>query len=159
MSAPPVSELVTDLDALPFDHRFTTELPADPESGPRLRMVAGAAFSRVDPTPVAGPTTAIWSPEVAADLGLDPAVCASDDFAAVFSGNRVPAGAAPFAMAYGGHQFGSWADQLGDGRAIALGEVVDVHGGHQTLQLKGAGPTPYSRRADGRAVLLSLIHI
>ena len=149
--------LVTDLDALPFDDRFTTALPGDPETGPRRRQVHGAAYSRVDPTPVASPRTLAWSPEVAELLGLDPAVCESDDFAAVFGGNRVPAGSQPYALCYGGHQFGSWAGQLGDGRAIALGEVVDRDGGHQTLQLKGAGPTPYSRSADGRAVLRSSI--
>ena len=107
------------------------------------------------PTPVTGPRTLAWSPEVADLLGLSAEVCRSDDFAAVFSGTRVPAGADAFAMAYGGHQFGSWAGQLGDGRAIALGEVRDVEDGHQMLQLKGAGPTPYSRTADGRAVLRS----
>jgi uncharacterized protein YdiU (UPF0061 family) len=149
--------LVTDLDALPFDDRFTAALPADPETGTRRRQVHGAAYSRVDPTPVASPRTLAWSPEVAELLGLDPAVCRSDDFAAVFGGNRVPAGAQPYALCYGGHQFGSWAGQLGDGRAIALGEVLDRDGGHQTLQLKGAGPTPYSRSADGRAVLRSSI--
>ena len=149
--------LVTDLDALPFDDRFTASLPADPETGSRRRQVHGAAYSRVDPTPVASPRTVEWSPEVAELLGLDPAVCRSDDFAAVFGGNRVPAGAQPYALCYGGHQFGSWAGQLGDGRAIALGEVLDRDGGHQTLQLKGAGPTPYSRSADGRAVLRSSI--
>ena len=148
---------VTDLDRLPFDNRSTAELPADPEPDKRRRQVHGAAFSRVTPTPVAAPVTLAWSPEMADQLGLDPAVCASDDFAAVFSGNRVPAGADPFAAAYGGHQFGSWAGQLGDGRAIALGEVVDRDGVHQTLQLKGAGPTPYSRTADGRAVLRSSV--
>jgi uncharacterized protein YdiU (UPF0061 family) len=98
-----------------------------------------------------------WSPEVVDLLGLDPDLPRTDDFAAVFAGNRVPKGADPFAMAYGGHQFGTWAGQLGDGRAIALGEVIDRDGGHQTLQLKGAGPTPYSRTADGRAVLRSSI--
>ena len=143
------------LDQLTWDNRFTASLPADPETGNFLRQVRGAAYSRVQPTPVAAPVTLAWSPEVAALLGLDPEVCESDDFAAVFAGNRVPEGADPFAMAYGGHQFGNWADQLGDGRAIARGEVLDVDGGHQTLQLKGAGPTPYSRRADGRAVLRS----
>jgi uncharacterized protein YdiU (UPF0061 family) len=142
------------LDDLRWDNRFTTALPADPESRNFLRPVH-AAYSRVEPTPVAAPVTLAWSPEVAELLGLSAEVCRSDDFAAVFAGNRVPDGAEPFAMAYGGHQFGNWADQLGDGRAIALGEVLDVHGGHQTLQLKGAGPTPYSRRADGRAVLRS----
>ena len=146
---------VMQLDALAFNTRLTRELPADPDTSNRRRQVQGAAFSRVAPTAVADPQTLAWSPEVAALLGLDPAVCASDDFARVFGGNRVPLGADPFAACYGGHQFGNWAGQLGDGRAIALGEVVDVNGGHQTLQLKGAGPTPYSRTADGRAVLRS----
>jgi len=148
---------VADLDRLPFENRFTTELPADPDSSNRRRQVHGACFSRVRPTPVPAPVTLAWSPELADLLGLDPAVCRSEDFAQVFSGNRVPAGADPFAANYGGHQFGSWAGQLGDGRAIALGEVLDRNGDHQTLQLKGAGPTPYSRMADGRAVLRSSI--
>jgi len=78
-------------------------------------------------------------------------------FADVFSGNRLLAGMEPFAMCYGGHQFGHWAGQLGDGRAINLGEVVNSRGDHWTLQLKGAGPTPYSRTADGLAVLRSSI--
>jgi uncharacterized protein YdiU (UPF0061 family) len=146
---------IGDLDALPFTNRFTAVLPADPEPGGHLRQVHGAAYSRVQPTPVRAPRTLAWSPEVAELLGLDPALCRSEDFAQVFAGNRVPAGADPFAACYGGHQFGSWAGQLGDGRAIALGEVADRAGGHQTLQLKGAGPTPYSRSADGRAVLRS----
>ena len=145
------------LDAMTFDNRFTTELPADPETANRRRQVDGAAFSRVEPTGVAAPVMLAWSSEVADLLGLDPAMCASQDFADVFGGNRVPAGADPFAMVYGGHQFGNWAGQLGDGRAIALGEVIDRNGDHQMLQLKGAGPTPYSRTADGRAVLRSSI--
>jgi uncharacterized protein YdiU (UPF0061 family) len=145
------------LDGLVWDNRFTDTLPADPREENRRRQVAGAAYSRVEPTATAAPRTLAWSAEMADLLGLDPAVCASDDFAAVFSGNRVPDGADPFAMAYGGHQFGNWAGQLGDGRAIALGEVIDRHGAHQMLQLKGAGPTPYSRTADGRAVLRSSI--
>jgi serine/tyrosine/threonine adenylyltransferase len=152
--------VIRPLDQLRFDNRFTTSLPADPvddRDAPRRRQVQGAAFSRVNPTPVAAPRTVAWSPEVAAMLDLDPEVCASQDFADVFAGQRVPRGAEPFAMAYGGHQFGSWAGQLGDGRAIALGEVLDVNGRHQMLQLKGAGPTPYSRTADGRAVLRSSI--
>ena len=148
---------MTALDDLKWDHRFTRELPGDPDPETRRRQVPGAAFSRVRPTPTAAPRTIAWSPEVADLLGLDVDTCASDDFAAVFSGNRIPPGADPFAMRYGGHQFGSWAGQLGDGRAIALGEVLDRNGGHQTLQLKGAGPTPYSRTADGRAVLRSSI--
>jgi serine/tyrosine/threonine adenylyltransferase len=145
------------LDGLRFDHRFTRDLPGDTEAGTRRRQVEGAAFSRIAPTPVAAPRTIIWSAEVAELLGLSAEQCDSDDFAQVFGGNRLPAGADPFAMCYGGHQFGNWAGQLGDGRAIALGEVLDVNGGHQTLQLKGPGPTPYSRTADGRAVLRSSV--
>jgi uncharacterized protein YdiU (UPF0061 family) len=157
ISVPGGRRLVAGLDELPFDTRFTAELPGDPDGGRRTRQVHGAAFSRIAPEPVAAPATLAWSPEVAALLGFDPALCASDDFARVFAGNRVPAGADPHAHCYGGHQFGSWAGQLGDGRAIALGEVLDAGGGHQTLQLKGAGRTPYSRMADGRAVLRSSI--
>jgi serine/tyrosine/threonine adenylyltransferase len=148
---------VTGLDQLRWDHSFTRALPADPEPDNRRRQVPGAAYSRVEPTPVAAPRTLAVSPEVAELLGLDPETTASQAFAEVFAGNAVPAGADPFAMRYGGHQFGTWAGQLGDGRAIALGEVVDTAGGHQTLQLKGAGPTPYSRTADGRAVLRSSV--
>ena len=150
-------ELITRLDELPFDNHFTAHLPADSEVSNRRRQVEHAAFSRITPTPVAAPVTLAWSSEVAELLGLAPAVVESADFAEVFGGNRVPEGADPFAMCYGGHQFGNWAGQLGDGRAIALGEVIDRHGNHQMLQLKGAGPTPYSRGADGRAVLRSSI--
>jgi uncharacterized protein YdiU (UPF0061 family) len=157
ISAPGGRRLLAELDELPFDNRFTADLPGDPDGDRRTRQVHGAAFSRIAPEPVAAPATVAWSPEVAALLGLDPALCASDDFAQVFAGNRLPAGADPHAHCYGGHQFGSWAGQLGDGRAIALGEVLDAEGGHQTLQLKGAGRTPYSRMADGRAVLRSSV--
>lgn len=143
------------LDQLTWDNRFTRSLPADPETTQRRRQVNGAAFSRIRPTPTAGARLLGWSAELAEQLGLSEEVVRSQDFADVFSGNRVPVGADPFAMAYAGHQFGNWAGQLGDGRAIALGEVLDRNGQHQTLQLKGAGPTPYSRGADGRAVLRS----
>lgn len=147
----------TGLDTLEFINRFTSELPADPDTANRRRQVHGAAYSRVRPTAVRQPRTLAWSPEVAALLGIDEQTCRSQEFAEVFSGNNVPNGADPHAMSYGGHQFGNWAGQLGDGRAIALGEVRDCLGGHQTLQLKGAGPTPYSRTADGLAVLRSSI--
>ncbi len=145
------------LDALVFDNRFTSALPADAEVGSQRRQVSGAAYSRVAPTPVARPNTMAWSPEVADLLGLSADDCGSPAFAEIFGGNRVPRGADPHAAVYGGHQFGNWAGQLGDGRAIALGDVIDRQGRHQTLQLKGAGPTPYSRTADGRAVLRSSI--
>src|SRR5690349_14770245 len=108
MSAPEVTTAERPLDQLRWDNRFTASLPADPDTRIVSRPVH-AAFSRVEPTPVAAPVTLAWSPEVAALLGLSAEVCASDDFAQVFGGNRVPEGADPFAMAYGGHQFGNWA--------------------------------------------------
>ena len=117
----------------------------------------GAMYSRVDPSPVAAPRTAAWSSEVAAKLGLTEADIASPFFAQVFGGNGLMAGMQPWASNYGGHQFGAWAGQLGDGRAISLGEVLTAQGERLELQLKGAGTTPYSRGADGRAVLRSSI--
>ncbi|WP_256360766.1 protein adenylyltransferase SelO [Methylomonas koyamae] len=103
------------------------------------------------------PRLVAYSPEVAAELGLSDQDCLSEDFCRVFAGNRLAAGMQPFAMCYGGHQFGHWAGQLGDGRAINLGEAVCPDGRRRTLQLKGAGRTPYSRSADGLAVLRSSI--
>jgi len=95
--------------------------------------------------------------EVAQLLDLPDEVGRTPEFAEVFSGNRVLPGMDPHATCYGGHQFGNWAGQLGDGRAINLGDVVNARGEHWALQLKGAGPTPYSRTADGLAVLRSSI--
>ncbi len=143
------------LDALNFDNRFTRELPADPETENSLRQVLRACYSHVLPTPVAQPQLVAHSQEVAEllDFSVDPQD--SSDFANVFGGNRLLDGMEPFAMCYGGHQFGNWAGQLGDGRAINLGEVLNQRGQRWTLQLKGAGPTPYSRSADGLAVLRS----
>ena len=113
----------------------------------------GACYSRVSPTAVPRPELLALVPEVAALLELDPEV--TPELVDVLAGNRVVPGMAPYAACYGGHQFGTWAGQLGDGRAITLGEVVASDGQIWELQLKGAGPTPYSRRADGRAVLRS----
>lgn len=138
-----------------FDDRYVRALPADPVATNVPRQVHGAAYSRVQPTPVAAPRTLLVASRVAELLGLDAQFVASDGFARVMSGTQLAPGSDPYAAAYGGHQFGHWAGQLGDGRAIALGELVDRNGEHQTLQLKGAGPTPYSRTADGRAVLRS----
>jgi serine/tyrosine/threonine adenylyltransferase len=148
MSDAPVTRVVS-LDQLPFEHRFTAELPADPDDTNRRRQVQGALYSRVAPTPVAGPRTVAWSPEVAALLGIDPEVCASQDFAEVFGGNRVPAGADPHATVYGGHQFGSWAGQLGDGRAIALGEVRDVSVDARRCSSRVRAPRPTPARPTG----------
>ena len=94
------------------------------------------------------------------NLNLSDEVAQQQDFLALFAGNKVLQEMQPYAMCYGGHQFGNWAGQLGDGRAIVLGDVINQQGERWSLQLKGAGPTPYSRTADGLAVLrLSLIHI
>ncbi|MEQ1529639.1 MAG: protein adenylyltransferase SelO [Methylococcales bacterium] len=147
----------THLDQLVFDNRFLRELPADPESSNDRRQVFAACYSRVLPTPVTQPKTIAYAKEVADLLDLHEDVCKSSEFAEVFSGNRLSVGMDAYAMCYGGHQFGNWAGQLGDGRAINLGEVTNHKGQYWTLQLKGAGPTPYSRNADGLAVLRSSV--
>ena len=142
---------------LQFDNRLIQRLPGDTEQGLRRREVRGAAWSAVMPTPVAAPRTLAVSPEVVTSLGLPADFVASADFSQVFAGNALLEGMQPWSANYGGHQFGHWAGQLGDGRAISLGELVGADGRHWELQLKGAGPTPYSRGADGRAVLRSSI--
>lgn len=145
------------MPGLTFDNAFLRDLPGDPETGAHVRQVEGALWSAVQPTPVPAPRVLAFSAEMAAQLGLDAADLQSPWFAEVFGGNALLPGMQPFAANYGGHQFGHWAGQLGDGRAISLGEVVTAAGERWELQLKGAGPTPYSRTADGRAVLRSSI--
>ena len=142
---------------LQFDNAFVRDLPGDPEQGARARQVEGALYSRVDPTPVTAPTLLAYSEETAALLGFDQALLASPEFTQLFAGNALLDGMEPYAANYGGHQFGNWAGQLGDGRAVALGEVINAAGQRWELQLKGSGLTPYSRGADGRAVLRSSI--
>lgn len=143
------------LAALPFDNSFVRALPGDPLTSNERRQVRDALYSRVSPEPVRAPRVLAYSPEVAQLIGLSPEACQSPLFAEVFSGNRVLEGMQPYAACYGGHQFGNWAGQLGDGRAITLTEVAAAPGSRFELQLKGAGPTPYSRMGDGRAVLRS----
>ncbi|MEQ1508757.1 MAG: protein adenylyltransferase SelO family protein, partial [Myxococcota bacterium] len=138
----------------PFDDRFVRSLPADPDRAPYPRQVHGACFSEVAPTPVAAPTVVAVADEVAVTLGWDPR---EEGFAEVMAGNRLLPGMRPYAACYGGHQFGHWAGQLGDGRAITLGEAVAPDGQRWDVQLKGSGRTPYSRGADGRAVLRSSV--
>jgi uncharacterized protein YdiU (UPF0061 family) len=145
------------LSSLEFVNRFVRELPADANASTARRQVMGAWYSRVRPTPVAAPHLLAYSREVAELLDLDPAECATPRFANVFAGNELLPGMEPHATCYGGHQFGHWAGQLGDGRAITLGEVRTARGEYWSLQLKGAGPTPYSRTADGLAVLRSSV--
>src|ERR1700728_1559625 len=110
-------------------------------------------FARVAPTPVAAPKLIKLNRPLALHLGLDPDRLDSPEGAEILAGKRVPDGADPIAMAYAGHQFGHFVPQLGDGRAILLGEVIDTNGVRRDIQLKGSGPTPFSRRGDGRAAL------
>lgn len=106
-------------------------------------------FTRLDPTPVKEPKLLAWNADLAALLGIEGGD--AETRTQVFGGNAVPEGAAPLAQLYAGHQFGNFNPQLGDGRAILLGEVIDSDGKRRDIQLKGSGPTPYSRMGDGRA--------
>ena len=146
MTTPSQPVLLHHTDSLPFGHSFATLPPA--------------FFTRLMPTPLPSPYLVAASASAATLIGFDPAEFGTAKFVDSFSGNRLPTGAMPIAAVYSGHQFGIWAGQLGDGRAILLGEVP-AHGvghpGTTELQLKGAGPTPYSRMGDGRAVLRSSI--
>src|SRR3984957_19441114 len=110
-------------------------------------------FARVAPTPVASPRLIKLNRPLAIHLGLDPDLLSSPEGTEILAGKRIPDGADPIAMAYAGHQFGHFVPQLGDGRAILLGEVIDADGVRRDIQLKGSGPTPFSRRGDGRAAL------
>ncbi len=110
-------------------------------------------YARVHPTHVAAPRLIRVNAPLARQLGLDPERLASPEGVAILSGNDVPTNADPIAMAYAGHQFGGFTPQLGDGRAILLGEVVDRDGARRDIHFKGSGPTPFSRNGDGRAAL------
>src|SRR6476660_6399837 len=127
------------MTALPFDNSYA-RLPAH-------------FFAHRAPTPVAAPRLIRLNRGLAAELGLDPDWLAGPEGVAALAGNGVPAGADPIATAYAGHQFGQFVPQLGDGRAILLGEVIDRDGVRRDIQLKGSGPTPCSRGGDGRAAL------
>ncbi|NDV99340.1 YdiU family protein [Salipiger sp. PrR002] len=108
-------------------------------------------YARLEPARVAAPELIAFNSSLAQDLGIS----GEDDplLAAIFAGNTLPGGAEPLAQIYAGHQFGGFSPQLGDGRALLLGEVVDRSGTRRDIQLKGSGPTPFSRRGDGRAAL------
>ncbi len=110
-------------------------------------------YTRQAPTPVAKPGLVAINARLARELGIDPKALRTADGVRALAGNAVPDGADPLAQAYAGHQFGGWSPQLGDGRAILLGEVIDTNGIRRDIQLKGSGPTPYSRMGDGRAWL------
>ncbi|MBJ6109318.1 YdiU family protein [Hymenobacter sp. BT523] len=137
-----------------FSNSFVDELRGEDNPAPGSRQVPGYAYSRVQPTAVADPHLLAWSDELAQTLGLERPAARGPEVE-ILAGNRVLSSMKPFAARYAGHQFGNWAGQLGDGRAMSLGELTGTDGRTWELQLKGAGPTPYSRRADGRAVLRS----
>src|SRR5438874_1180319 len=143
---------LVDLTALRFENTFVESLPADPVQVNVPRQVANACYTRVEPTAVAAPRLLAWSDRLAEFLGL---ARPGAEAVQVLGGNLVLPGMRAYAARYGGHQFGHWAGQLGDGRAITLAEMLASDGSRQELQLKGAGKTPYSRTADGRAVLRS----
>ncbi len=110
-------------------------------------------YARVEPSPVPAPRWIAVNRSLAEELGVDPDRLESTEGLAILSGNLVPEGAEPLAAAYSGHQFGGFSPVLGDGRALLLGEVVHRDGAHRDIQLKGSGPTPFSRRGDGRSAL------
>jgi uncharacterized protein YdiU (UPF0061 family) len=112
-----------------------------------------AFFAPVEPTPVSDPVMIRLNHDLAIELGIDVARLDSPEGLAILSGNQRADGSEPLAMAYSGHQFGGFSAQLGDGRAILLGEVVRHDGVRHDIQLKGSGPTPFSRRGDGRSAL------
>ena len=138
------------LSDLKWLKRFLSETPGDKEMGGGSRQVPNACWSRVSPTPSPNPSLRLWSTEIAKELGL------TRGDGDILGGGKPVEGMDPYAQRYGGHQFGNWAGQLGDGRAITLGEV-DTGAEVLELQLKGSGQTPYSRHSDGKAVLRSSI--
>ncbi|KAH0728954.1 hypothetical protein KY289_000142 [Solanum tuberosum] len=152
------SKRMLKLEELNWDHSFVRELPADPRTDTIPREVLHACYTKMLPSvEVENPQLVVWSESVAELLELDPKEFERPDFPLLFSGASPLVGAVPYAQNYGGHQFGMWAGQLGDGRAITLGEVLNSKSERWELQLKGAGKTPYSRFADGLAVLRSSI--
>lgn len=140
---------VTTLDDM-TSHSDTTRLFPFDNSYARLPETF---YARLNPTPVFAPRLIRLNRQLARQLNLDPDALATPEGLEILAGIKVPDRAEPIAMAYAGHQFGSFVPQLGDGRAILLGEVVDRDGRRRDIQLKGSGPTPFSRRGDGRAAL------
>ena len=141
---------------LTLTETFNKELPADPILENTRRQVEKACFSYATPKKTKQPKIIHTSSEVAALLGIGQKELDSQEFTNIFTGNKILENTQPYAMCYGGHQFGNWAGQLGDGRAINLTEVTH-NNKRWAIQLKGAGETPYSRTADGLAVLRSSI--
>lgn len=141
---------------LKINNRFSNELPADTDETNEIRQVRNACFSYVNPRIPSQPQLIHYSAEVLDILGITSEEAQTQSFTHIFSGTEILPNTRPYSMSYAGHQFGNWAGQLGDGRAIILAEIENNKQTY-TLQLKGAGMTPYSRRADGLAVLRSSI--
>jgi uncharacterized protein YdiU (UPF0061 family) len=137
-----------------FKNEFTAHFPGDDSGDTRPRQTPGVLYSKAIPTPVANPVLLAWSDELAQQLGIQKP---DAEDVAIIGGNKINPTMYPYAACYAGHQFGNWAGQLGDGRAITLGEWPTADRKSWELQLKGAGPTAYSRHADGRAVLRSSV--
>ncbi|HVG15122.1 MAG TPA: YdiU family protein, partial [Chitinophagaceae bacterium] len=137
-----------------FKKEFISTFNGDKTGNLRPRQTPGVLYSKAVPTPVSKPGLLAWSEELAKDLGIGEP---REKDVAILGGNLVTPSMFPYAACYAGHQFGNWAGQLGDGRAITLGEWPVDNERTWELQLKGAGPTAYSRRADGRAVLRSSV--
>jgi len=144
-------------EGLSLSNIFVDNLPADPIQATYPRQVQSACYSAAEPKKTQKPSLIAVSYDALDDLGLSREYGQDEGFLQVFSGNATYDGMTPYACCYGGHQFGNWAGQLGDGRAINLGEQTSADGKRWALQLKGAGPTPYSRSADGLAVLRSSV--
>ncbi|MFD2562370.1 protein adenylyltransferase SelO [Aquimarina rubra] len=141
---------------LTIQNTFSEELPGDPIEENTRRQVRNACFSYVKPRKTSNPELLHVSEEMMHEIGFTKEDVQSEEFLQIMTGNKVLEHTKPYAMHYGGHQFGNWAGQLGDGRAINLAEVVH-NSKRWAIQLKGAGETPYSRNADGLAVLRSSI--
>ena len=148
------------LNELSFDNLAIHTLPLDPVKENYIRMnVPNSIYSKVNPTPVKNPQLVAISNDCLSDiLDLQESEMVDEkNIAEYFGGNKLLTGSEPYAHCYCGHQFGGFSGQLGDGAAMSLGEIVNSRGERWELQLKGSGPTPYSRRADGRKVLRSSI--
>ncbi|MBO9702205.1 MAG: YdiU family protein [Sporocytophaga sp.] len=142
------------LSSKKYTKDFVDSFDGDHSGDLTSRQTPGVLYSKALPTPVKNPQLIGWSDDFAGQLGVE--MPAADDVK-ILGGNLITPTMYPYASCYAGHQFGNWAGQLGDGRAITLGEWVTPNGESWEFQLKGAGPTPYSRRADGRAVLRSSV--
>lgn len=136
-----------------FRNDFVKHFKGDDSGNRTPRHTPGMLYSKAEPTPVPSPKLLAWSGELASDLNISEP---DNEEIEILAGNKITSSMYPYAACYAGHQFGNWAGQLGDGRAITLGEWESKKGSYE-LQLKGAGPTAYSRRADGRAVLRSSV--